>query len=93
MSDTVVAVGQLRVRLHGDPPTAASIECGYTICDVGYTAGYRFASELTAIREALIAAHAVIVDRGLHGGTTTSAEMTLAAKLVDLGIMSTKETP
>ena len=93
MSDTVVSVGQLRVRVSGDPPIAASIECGYTVCDIGYTAGYRFASELTAIREALVAAHAVLVDRGLGGGATTSAEMTLAAKLVNLGITSNKETP
>jgi len=93
MSDSIVAVGQLRVRLRDVSPAAASIECGYTVCDIGYTAGYRFASELTKIREALIAAHAVIVDRGRGGGAAATAEVSLAAKLVDLGITSDKEIP
>ncbi len=92
MSDRIVTVGQLRVRLHDASPATASIECGHVICPVGYAAGYRVASELTKIHEVLIAAHAVIVDR-TRGGATTSAEMTLAAKLIDLGITSAKETP
>jgi len=92
VSTKIITVGQLRVRLRDESPAAASIECGRVICDVGYSAGCRFASELTKIHETLIAAHAVIVDRS-QSGATTSTEMTLAAKLIDLGITSAKETP
>jgi hypothetical protein len=80
----VVKVGQIAARLDDPPDSKASVECGHVVVDVGYAAGYRFFTELTKIRAALAAAHAVITER--RSGAATPAEVHLASLLVDLEV-------
>ena len=85
MSD--VKVGQIFVTLRDPPVHTGQVSCGHVVCDVGYSAAYRFYSELTKIREALSAARAVLTSRQAEGATT-AAEMHLARLLVELEITS-----
>jgi hypothetical protein len=81
---SAVKVGQIVVALREPPANTGQLSCGHVVLDVGYAGAYRFASELTKIREALLAAHAVLTERTI--GKTTPAEARLASLLVDLEI-------
>ena len=81
---SAVKIGQISITLHEPPANTAQIACGHVVCDVGYAAGYRFYTELTKIREALVAARAVLTEH--ESGVTTPAEARLASLLVDLEI-------
>jgi len=85
MSD--IKIGQISVTLREPPANTAQVVCGHVACDVGYAAGYRFFSELTKIREALVTARAVLTARA-NAGETSSDEMHLARLLVELEIFS-----
>jgi outer membrane PBP1 activator LpoA protein len=84
----VVTVGLIGVTLRD--ATTAQIACGHqgvrpvVVAEIGVAAGQRFYEELTKIREALEAAHAVLVERAKEGGAATSAEFHLARVLNDL---------
>lgn len=82
---TVVKVGQIAVYLREPPENTGQVCCGHVVGDVGYSSAYRFFIELHKIRETLVAAHAVLTERGREG-KTTAAEMHLASLLVDLEI-------
>jgi hypothetical protein len=86
VSDTRLVIGQISITLREPPANTAQIACGHVVLDAGYAAGYRFFSELTKIREALVAAQAVLVDRANFGYATTPAEVHLASKLVELEV-------
>jgi hypothetical protein len=83
MSD--IKIGDISVTLREPPANTARVACGHVGLDVSYAAGYRFFTELAKIREALVAAHAVLTARQL-AGATSAAEMHLANLLVDLEI-------
>lgn len=85
MSD--VKIGQISVTLRDPPANTGQVSCGHVVCDVGYAAAYRFYAELTKIREALVAARAVLTARG-SAGATSPDEMHLALLLVELEIFS-----
>ena len=80
-----VKIGQLFVLLRDPPDNKGQLVCGHVVCDIGYPSAYRFFTELHKIREALVAARAVLTERGSEG-KTTSAEMHLASLLVDLEV-------
>ena len=86
-----VTVGRIGVALHDSPPLAM-ISCDHqgvrpiVIGEIGLAAGQRFYDELTKIREALTAAHAVLVERVRADAPTTPAEFHLARVLHDLEI-------
>ena len=80
-----VKIGQLSVLLREPPDNTGQVVCGHVVCDIGYASAYRFFTELHKIREALVAARAVLTERGSEG-KTTSAEMHLASLLVDLEV-------
>jgi hypothetical protein len=83
-----MTVGLIGVALRDAAP--AQISCGHQgvqpviVCEVGSAAGQRLFDELTKIREALEAAHAVLVDLVRLGGAATPAELHLARVLNDL---------
>jgi hypothetical protein len=85
---SAVRVGNIAVTISepSAPPTA-QIACGRVVCDIGHAAGKRFYDELAKIREALVAAHAVLLARANSGVATTSAEAHLASKLVELEVL------
>ncbi len=80
-----IKIGQISVLLREPPDNTGQIVCGPVVCDVGYASAYRFFIELHKIRETLVAAHAVLTERGGES-KTTAAEMHLARLLVDLEI-------
>lgn len=80
-----VKIGQISVLLREPPDNTGQVVCGHVVCDIGYASAYRFFTELHKIREALVAAHAVLTDRA-NTGTTSAAEMHLASLLVDLEV-------
>lgn len=84
MSDNI-RIGQMSVLLREPPDNTGQVVCGHVVCDIGYASAYRFFTELHKIHEALVAAHAVLTERGSEG-KTTSAEMHLASLLVDLEV-------
>jgi hypothetical protein len=81
----VVKVGQITVLLREPPDNTGQVVCGHVVCDVGYASAYRFYTELHKIREALVAAYAVLTARGSEG-KTSSAEMHLARLLIELEV-------
>ena len=81
-----IKIRQISVTLHEPPANTGQLCCGHVVCDVGYAAGYRFFTELTKIRETLVAAQAVLTERA--SGATTPAEARLASLLVDLEVFS-----
>ena len=79
-------IGQISVTLRVPPANTGQVSCGHVVCDVGYAAAYRFYAELTKIREALVAARAVLTERA--SGATSPDEMHLALLLVELEIFA-----
>jgi hypothetical protein len=84
-STRTITVGKIVVTIR-DLPARSLISCGPAVCDVGPSVGQRFFDELTKIREALLAAHAVIVSREWHDRPTTPDEVHLARMLVEMEI-------
>ena len=80
-----ITIGKITVTLR-DLPARSLIACGPAVCDVGPSVGQRFFDELTKIREALLAAHGVVVSREWHDRMTTADEMHLARMLHELEI-------
>jgi len=80
-----VVVGKIAVTRR-DLPARSLIACGPAICDVGPSVGQRFFDELTKIREALLTAYAVLVDREWLDHPSTPSEVHLARLLVELEV-------
>ena len=81
-----VKIGQISVTLRDPPANTAQVCCGHVVLDVGYAAGYRFYTELTKIREALLAAYAVLAQPGDVHRPASPEEVHLANKLIELEI-------
>jgi hypothetical protein len=81
-----VKIGQIVVTFD---PTAntARITCGTVSFDIGSAAGQRFFNELTMIRDALKAAHKVLMGSALKGGEASPDEMNLLKLLINLDII------
>jgi hypothetical protein len=80
-----VSVGQIAVTLR-EPPHECRISCGPVAREFGAAAAKRFYDELTKIREALVAAQKVLVDRTHSGHAATPAEVHLARMLCELEV-------
>jgi hypothetical protein len=87
---TTVTVGLLSVEIFDGKVNAVVTIGGRQpiSIDVGAAAGRRIFDELTKIREALLAADAVLHDDQAPSGPVTRSEVHLARLLVDLEIAS-----
>ena len=91
MSNTVT-VGLLSVEIFEGKTTAIiAIGAPHSVAiDVGAATGKRFFDELTKIREALLAAHAVLAQPGPLDRAASPEDLHLARMLVELDISQPK---